>query len=73
MDSNWIGGEKSRKNIERAKFAEVYKNQINMKDKNKKEEITIDLDNMDKKTIQEQQVSARIAKRNKFDLKLASS
>ena len=70
MDSNWIGGEKSRKNIERAKFAEVYENQINMKDKNKKKEFTIGLDNMDKKTIQEHQGAARIAKRNKFDSKL---
>ena len=31
MDRNWIGANKSRKNVEKAKFSLIYKNQINMK------------------------------------------
>ena len=78
MDSNWAGAKKSRKNVDKAKFASSYANQINMEDNTQKsDEFILEQKNFDKmmegEITQEELLSNRVTQRNNFDFSNALS
>lgn len=72
MDTNWLGASKSRKKIQKAKFASSYANQLNMKNLSNKNDDFLKqqqkFDNMMTGEItQEELLANHVTERNNFD------